>query len=208
MARHYDICEQGDVLLALSDKELGALLRAVIQYRRGLPVGELPYNVKCFFAGEKVRIDSDAAHRRQVSESRRNAIRQRWDRSNEYNSIQMNTNVNKCKKLPPLSTPITVPPDFPPTGENTPPKGLSLGTSPRKAAKKFVKPSVTEVKAYCLERGNSVNAEDFCNFYEAKGWVVGKAPMKDWKAAVRTWESKSRQENKGQDFREIERMPL
>ena len=87
MARYYDICEQGDVLLALSDKELGALLRAVIQYRRGLPVGELPYNVRCVFAGEKTRIDSDAAHRRQVSESRRSAIRQRWDRSNEYNSI-------------------------------------------------------------------------------------------------------------------------
>lgn len=208
MARYYDICEQGDVLLALSDKELGALLRAVIQYRRSLPVGELPYNVKCLFAGEKARIDSNDAHRRQVSESRRRAIQQRWNHTNEYNSIQMNTNEYKCKKLPPLSTPITVPPDFPPTGENTPPKGLSLGTSSRKAAKKFVKPSVPEVKAYCLERGNSVNAEDFCNFYEAKGWVVGKAPMKDWKAAVRTWESKSRQENKGQDFREIERMPL
>lgn len=208
MARYYDICEQGDVLLALSDKELGALLRAVIQYRRGLPVGELPYNVKCLFAGEKARIDSDDAHRRQVSESRRRAIQQRWNHSNEYNSIQMNTNEYKCKNLPPLSTPITAPPDFPPTGKNTPPKGPSLCDSPRKTAKKFVKPQVEEVEAYCRERGNSVNAADFCNFYEAKGWVVGKAPMKDWRAAVRTWESKSRQENRGQDFREIERMPL
>lgn len=54
--------------------------------------------------------------------------------------------------------------------------------------KKFVKPSVEEIAAYCKERGNSVNPDDFFNFYESKGWLIGKSPMKDWKAAVRTWE--------------------
>lgn len=53
---------------------------------------------------------------------------------------------------------------------------------------KFEKPSVEEVKAYCKERNNSVNAETFIDFYESKGWKVGNQPMKDWKAAVRTWE--------------------
>lgn len=57
-----------------------------------------------------------------------------------------------------------------------------------KTQKKFLKPTVEEVKAYCTERGNLVDAEKFYDFYEAKGWVVGKTPMKDWKAAVRTWE--------------------
>lgn len=60
----------------------------------------------------------------------------------------------------------------------------------RDKAKRFVKPSVEDVKAYCEERRNGINAEDFVNFYESKGWVVGKSPMKDWKAAVRTWETK------------------
>lgn len=54
--------------------------------------------------------------------------------------------------------------------------------------KTFSKPTVEEVKAYCKERGNGVDAEKFCDFYESKGWKVGKEPMKDWKASVRTWE--------------------
>ena len=54
--------------------------------------------------------------------------------------------------------------------------------------KTFSKPTVEEVKAYCSERKNNVDAEKFCDFYESKGWKVGKEPMKDWKASVRTWE--------------------
>ena len=58
--------------------------------------------------------------------------------------------------------------------------------------KRFVKPTVDEVRRYCIERGNRVNAEQFVNFYESKGWKVGNQPMKDWKACVRTWEVKDR----------------
>lgn len=57
--------------------------------------------------------------------------------------------------------------------------------------KTFSKPTVEEVKAYCSERKNNVDAEKFCDFYESKGWRVGKEPMKDWKACVRTWEKSS-----------------
>lgn len=52
----------------------------------------------------------------------------------------------------------------------------------------FVPPKVEEVKSYCTERKNNVDAERFVNFYESKGWVIGKSKMKDWKASVRTWE--------------------
>ena len=54
--------------------------------------------------------------------------------------------------------------------------------------KRFVPPTLEEVKEYCLERKNSVDAERFIDYYTSKGWVVGKSKMKDWKAAVRTWE--------------------
>lgn len=54
--------------------------------------------------------------------------------------------------------------------------------------KKFVKPTVKEVADYARSIGFSINAEHFCDYYEMVGWRVGgKAPMKDWKAAVRTW---------------------
>jgi len=54
--------------------------------------------------------------------------------------------------------------------------------------KRFSKPSVEEIKLYCLERKNAINAEQFFDFYESKGWKIGSQSMKDWKAAVRTWE--------------------
>ena len=60
--------------------------------------------------------------------------------------------------------------------------------SPQTPRKKFVKPTVEEVRNYCLERKNNVNPEKFIDFYESKDWYIGKNKMKDWKAAVRTWE--------------------
>lgn len=54
--------------------------------------------------------------------------------------------------------------------------------------KRFTPPSVEEVKSYCNERKNSVDPESFVDFYSSKGWMIGKNKMKDWKAAVRTWE--------------------
>ena len=54
--------------------------------------------------------------------------------------------------------------------------------------KKFTKPTIQEIKDYCFERKNNVDANKFFNYYEANGWKVGKNPMKDWQACVRTWE--------------------
>tara|TARA_R100000700_G_C3177795_1_gene153171 strand:- start:3661 stop:4278 length:618 start_codon:yes stop_codon:yes gene_type:complete len=60
--------------------------------------------------------------------------------------------------------------------------------------KYFKKPKLEEVLEYCLERNNNIDAESFINFYESKDWKIGKNKMKDWKAAVRTWEK--RKQNK------------
>lgn len=52
----------------------------------------------------------------------------------------------------------------------------------------FKPPTVDEVRAYCLERKNDVDPQRFVDYYQARGWMIGKSRMKDWKAAVRTWE--------------------
>lgn len=77
----------------------------------------------------------------------------------------------------------------------------------------FMRPTLEEVSEYCKERNNNVDPETFINFYESKGWYVGKTKMKDWKAAVRTWEKnrnyKPKTETKNYDtdydFDELER---
>ena len=81
----------------------------------------------------------------------------------------------------------------------------------------FVPPTVEEVKAYCDEKGYSVDPSQFVDFYESKGWLVGKSKMKDWKASVRTWQRNHKTDSGGKknsfndfqqrkyDVREIER---
>jgi len=56
---------------------------------------------------------------------------------------------------------------------------------------RFKKPTLDEIKNYCLERDNNIDAEAFINFYDSKGWMVGKNKMKDWKACIRTWEKRN-----------------
>ena len=62
----------------------------------------------------------------------------------------------------------------------------NLTDSNKKA--RFKKPTLDEVKNYCILRKNNIDAEAYMDFYESKGWQIGKEIMKDWKAAVRTWE--------------------
>jgi predicted phage replisome organizer len=60
--------------------------------------------------------------------------------------------------------------------------------------KKFVPPTLEEVAAYCTSRKNGIDPQKFIDFYESKGWMIGKNKMKSWQAAVRTWEGKRREE--------------
>lgn len=57
----------------------------------------------------------------------------------------------------------------------------------------FKPPTLEEIKTYCQERGNYVDAQAFMDFYDSKGWMIGKNKMKDWKAAIRTWERKDKE---------------
>lgn len=59
----------------------------------------------------------------------------------------------------------------------------------------FHPPSLEEVKSYVLEKGYSVDAEQFVNFYESKGWMVGKNKMSNWHAAVATWQKREKERN-------------
>lgn len=66
--------------------------------------------------------------------------------------------------------------------------------SAKKAKAVFVPPTVDEVLEYCMERQNGIDPQAFVDFYASKNWMVGKTKMSDWKASVRTWEQRRRQE--------------
>lgn len=97
---------------------------------------------------------------------------------NENDNVNVNDNVNGNDKVN--------------VKEKGSVKGKTIGVQAR-GTHHMIKPTVAEIQAYCDERGNDVDAQRFFDFYESKGWLVGKTPMKDWKACVRTWERQSKQ---------------
>lgn len=152
--------------------------------------------IKAVTALMRKAIDRDKGKFAEVSRKRAEAVSKRWK---AYKSMQKNTNhtndtsttdndndnenVNENDNEP---TTYVVVGDTKKEKTSNEVKKKVASTQVRR----FVKPTVEQVRAYCQERGNYVNPEQFVSFYESKGWVVGKSPMKDWKAAVRTWEAK------------------
>ena len=89
--------------------------------------------------------------------------------------------IGKVNNIEPLNGVEKIPPDI----EIEKEKDIEKESKP---PKRFTAPSFEDVKAYCSERKNNVDAERFIDYYTANGWKVGKNPMKDWRAAVRSWE--------------------
>ncbi len=88
----------------------------------------------------------------------------------------LNPNPNPNPKENPNPNPKDCEEDRPPAPAPSAPK------------KKFIPPTLEEVAAYVRERGSNVDPQGFIDFYASKGWLVGKTPMKDWKAACRNAE--------------------
>lgn len=79
------------------------------------------------------------------------------------------------------------PPAGKPSAGNRPQYNKQVTNKQRIQEPPFIPPTVEAVRAYCQEKGSSVDPEKFVNFYESKGWMVGRNKMRNWKAAVATW---------------------
>lgn len=115
--------------------------------------------------------------------------------------LPVNTPVNVPVEMPvnmTVNTPVNVPVETPDIiRHKTKTKTKTEKKTTDVVQKNFVPPSVEEVSTYCLSRCNDVDPERFVDFYSAKGWMVGKNKMKDWKACVRTWEQRQKGESHG-----------
>ena len=78
---------------------------------------------------------------------------------------------------------------------NTTSINTNITYSNKEKSVSFKKPTVSDIKDYCLERKNNIDAETFYDFYESKNWKIGKSSMKNWKACVRTWEKRQTKNN-------------
>lgn len=179
MAREY-LClyySYLDTIHPLNDEERGRLLTAILTYGITGQEPALPGNERFVFPGIRAQIDRDASKYRKTCEKNSQNIMNRWngprsDDTTVYEPIQPNTTVYET---------------YQGKGKDKGKGKDEIGVTETRV-KRFTPPTADEVRAYCLERKNSVDAEKFIDHYSSNGWRVGKNPMKDWKAAVRTWE--------------------
>lgn len=157
----------------LSDGELGRLFRALMTYSTTGEKTQL--NGREEMAFDFISIDIDTA------KERYNAKCAKLKANGEA------ANATKCQQMPPDA------PQEKRKKKNNNPLTPLQGEEGVQSSSRFVPPTPEEVNAYCQERNNGIDGSEFVDFYTSKGWKVGKNPMKDWKAAVRTWERSRKQ---------------
>lgn len=160
----------------LSDGELGRLFRALMTYSATGEKTQL--NGREEMAFDFISIDIDTAKERYSAKCEQNRANKRQRPITDDNDRQRPiTDVPQEKRKKKNNNPLT-----PLQGE----EGVQ-------SSSRFVPPTPEEVNAYCQERNNGIDGSEFVDFYTSKGWKVGKNPMKDWKAAIRTWERSRKQ---------------
>ena len=131
---------------------------------------------KSIFSGEKHETSGEEIYRGEEK---------REEKRGEEKRKEEERNKNKSKSAQPADEPDSIFPDDP---DPLKPKSGKAATTTTTTIPRFAKPKLEEIIAYCAERKNTVSPDKFLDYYEANGWRVGRNPMKDWRAAVRTWE--------------------
>lgn len=173
----------------LDNEQYGALMRAINEYALFDKAADLQGVPKMLFTLIKPQLDANKKRRENAKKGgapsgNSNAQKQPSDIPNEEKK-QPSVDFSETKKQPNVNGNVNVNGNGNDIGANAP---APDGAPPNEKRTRFVKPSLADVKTYCEERGNNVDTERFINYYESNGWHVGKNPMKDWRAAVRTWE--------------------
>lgn len=214
----YSTFRDSAALLSLEDR--GRLWDAVFSYQcDGALPNDMPREVAIVFAGMRPLFDRDKQRYRGVCEARREAGRKgglaKQANANSGQAKQANASGGKQNRQVLASVADLSCIDlscikekerhfvskescaFDPT---TLPGFQKSEGNRAKAKSTFTKPSLKEVAAYCKERGNTVDPARFINYYQSNGWRVGKNPMRDWHAAVHTWETSEIGKPKSRNF--------
>lgn len=195
--------DQKEVVDKLTDEQAGKLMKALYQYSENGTMPELDTLLEIAIIPIKQSIDKNnekwEEERQKRSEAGRlgglKKAKNQQASSDAKQNQAMLSNAKECQaELSNAKECLANQAVYVNVSDNVIKEKIDKKESPKKT---FVKPTVDEVRTYCRERRNNVNAENFINFYESKGWKVGNTPMKDWKACVRTWEQRDKSNKTG-----------
>jgi hypothetical protein len=186
MAIEYFCCYHSylEAMEQLNDAERGRLFTACLTYSKTGEAPELRGNERFVFPAFRSQIDRDNANYEETCKKRSKSASMRWG-ANASKCMQSDANDAKEKEKEKTKTKEK---------EKEKEKGKEKVASGDAPSSRFVPPTVEEVREYCLERQNGIDPQAFVDFYASKNWMVGKTKMSDWKASVRTWEQRRKQE--------------
>ena len=193
----------------LGDAEVGRLTRAMIEYKSSGAAPKFSGNERFVWPAIKRDIDNAIAAQQELSQTRADSgkLGGRPKKPNAFDEKQKNQMVfEESKKSYGKGQG-----QGQGNGQGKGQGNIDFSPSGEKTRARFTPPTVEEVEAYIRERKSNVNARRFVDFYASKGWMVGKNPMKDWRAAIRTWEQRDGAQSQevassAPDAGELERM--
>ena len=163
----------------LSDEELGLLIRTIFQYeldpKKESPVITNPI-ISMAFAFIKSNLDRDREKYTIRCEKNKNNAKKRWKELNAIASIGKNRNAKNADN----------------DTDNDTDNNIN-NIKKKKRKNNFKKPSLEDISKFILDSNiTKVDAEEFLDYYESNGWMVGRTHMKDWKATIRNWNRKNK----------------
>jgi len=179
-----------DMLEELDDAERGILMLAVMRYQAGQELPEMGVGARVAFAQIRKQLDKDTAKYEDISAKRRE-VGKAGGVAKSSKTKQMLANASKDKRTVAKSSKTK---QTDPDNDNVNDNDLKERHLKVSKEKRFAPPTPDEVREYCQEKGYNVDAERFVDFYESKGWMVGKNKMSDWQAAVRTWVKRNQEQ--------------
>lgn len=186
----------GAAIEKMSDEQAGKLIKAIYALQENPEASNDDPAIEFVFEiiKEKMIEDTEAyeATCRRRSEAGKKGNETRWSGADTEKNRKCDKGIAKIANAINVSQKSQKVANVADTESDTDMKCNEVPSVPveRGTRKRFSPPAVEEVADYCWERKNNVNPETFVDFYTSKGWKVGKEPMKDWKACVRTWEKR------------------
>ena len=177
----------------LSDEQAGVLLKSILRYAAGAEPAQMDGMTAMAFSFIKAGIDKDTDKYKKTCEARREAGRMGGRPPKCEGEEEKQTKAKKANGFYEKQTKAKKADNDNEYDSDNDLKKKDTDVSKEKASR-FLPPTLDEVRGYCLEKGYPVDAERFIDFYESKGWFVGKNKMKDWKAAVRNWNRMQRED--------------
>lgn len=172
--------EWGNLFESLPETSAGTLIKAIYDHFRGEDPHIADASLKAVYDMIAARMDADGEKYEEVRAKRADAARSKWMQmdANASKSIQKhhdNENDNDNENV------------------NV---NVSSNEDKREKRKRFTPPTLEELRSYIREKGFTFDAETFIAYYDSNGWKIGRNPMKDWKAACRTWQQKEKERRK------------